>query len=144
MCIRDRDNVVEISGLILEGQRKEISSKRRHGMGYFGLGSAMAMMKIRYGSPASLHFTRQVTKTLALVGWKQALALSKEKGCAPILNGFTRLTPELKQKYPAISDEQWSEWVGDTEWTVSYTHLDVYKRQSLASRASCLLTTLTG
>lgn len=110
------DNVVEISGLILEGQRKEIASKRRHGMGYFGLGSAMAMMKIRYGSPASLQFTRQVTKTLALVGWKQALAISKEKGCAPILNGFTRLTPELKQKYPAISDKQWSEWVGDTEW----------------------------
>lgn len=110
------DNVVEISGLILEGQRKEIASKRRHGMGYFGLGSAMTMLKMRYGSPESLQFTRKVTKTLALIGWKQALELSKEKGCAPILDGFTKLTPELKQKYPTISDEQWETWIGDTDW----------------------------
>jgi ribonucleotide reductase alpha subunit len=110
------DNVVEISGLILEGQRKEIANKRRHGMGYFGLGSAMTLLKMRYGSPASLQFTRKVTKTLALIGWKQALELSKEKGPAPILDGFTRLTTELKQKYPEISEKQWTEWVGDTDW----------------------------
>lgn len=110
------DNVVEISGLILEGQRKEIASKRRHGMGYFGLGSAMAMLKMRYGSTASLIFTHKVTKTLALVGWKQALELSKEKGCAPILNEYTRLTPELTQKYPHISEQEWAEWAGVSGW----------------------------
>ena len=33
------DNVVEINGLPLDKQRKEISRKRRHGMGYLGLGS---------------------------------------------------------------------------------------------------------
>ena len=33
------DNVVEINGLPLIGQREAINSKRRHGMGYLGLGS---------------------------------------------------------------------------------------------------------
>jgi len=33
------DNVVEINGLPLEEQRKEIMRKRRHGMGYLGLGT---------------------------------------------------------------------------------------------------------
>ena len=39
------DNVVEINGLPLEKQRDEIARKRRHGMGYLGLGSTLAMMK---------------------------------------------------------------------------------------------------
>src|SRR5690606_18514050 len=33
------DNVVEINGLPLEQQRNEIFRKRRHGMGFLGLGS---------------------------------------------------------------------------------------------------------
>jgi len=38
------DNVVEINGLPLQGQRDEIMSKRRHGMGYLGLGSTVTML----------------------------------------------------------------------------------------------------
>jgi ribonucleoside-diphosphate reductase alpha chain len=38
------DNVVEINGLPLEGQRKEIEYKRRHGMGFLGLGSAITLL----------------------------------------------------------------------------------------------------
>ena len=43
------DNVVEINGLPLGKQRDEITRKRRHGMGYLGLGSTLTMMKIKYG-----------------------------------------------------------------------------------------------
>ena len=35
------DNVVEINGLPLEKQRDEIMRKRRHGMGFLGLGSTI-------------------------------------------------------------------------------------------------------
>ena len=38
------DNVVEINGLPLEGQRNEIERKRRHGMGFLGLGSTVTML----------------------------------------------------------------------------------------------------
>ncbi|HKK04370.1 MAG TPA: ribonucleotide reductase N-terminal alpha domain-containing protein, partial [Gammaproteobacteria bacterium] len=40
------DNVVEINGLPLEEQRNEIMSKRRHGMGFLGLGSTLTMLRM--------------------------------------------------------------------------------------------------
>lgn len=98
------DNVVEINGLPLQGQRDEIMSKRRHGMGYLGLGSTIALMCMEYGSPESLEFTERVTRELALVGWQTGLALAEEKGSAPILEqDFTvdaamlRKRPEMKR-----------------------------------------------
>ena len=40
------DNVVEINGLPLPRQRDEIQRKRRHGMGFLGLGSTITMLRI--------------------------------------------------------------------------------------------------
>ena len=51
------DNVVEINGLPLQQQRDEIARKRRHGMGYLGLGSTLTMLKMQYGDDASINFT---------------------------------------------------------------------------------------
>ena len=79
------DNVVEINGLPLQKQREEIFSKRRHGMGYFGLGSAMAMLGMKYGSEASIVFTSDVTMELAITGLWEGVKLAQEKGEAPIL-----------------------------------------------------------
>ena len=59
------DNVVEINQLPLARQREEIISKRRHGMGFLGLGSALTMLRIRYGSAAAVAFTEQVSQELA-------------------------------------------------------------------------------
>jgi len=97
------DNVVEINGLPLEKQREEIRRKRRHGMGYLGLGSTMTLLGLRYGSPDSLEFTGKVTQEMALTGWRSALELAREKGPAPIMNEefevnaeMLRLRPEMK------------------------------------------------
>ena len=43
------DNVVEINGLPLPQQRHEIQRKRRHGMGFLGLGSTITMLRMEYG-----------------------------------------------------------------------------------------------
>ena len=56
------DNVVEINGLPLEGQRHAIAHKRRHGMGFLGLGSTLTMLSIKYGESDSLSFTEEVAK----------------------------------------------------------------------------------
>ncbi|WP_275575313.1 LAGLIDADG family homing endonuclease, partial [Methylocucumis oryzae] len=73
------DNVVELNGLPLAQQRDEIVSKRRHGMGYLGLGSTITMLGMKYGDADSLEFTEEVTQVLAVEGWKAALALAEEK-----------------------------------------------------------------
>ena len=79
------DNVVEIANLPVKAYADEMRRKRRHGMGYFGLGSAMAMLGMRYGDQASLRFTEDVTRAMAHENWSQALELSIEKGPAPIM-----------------------------------------------------------
>ncbi|MFV1997780.1 MAG: adenosylcobalamin-dependent ribonucleoside-diphosphate reductase [Acidiferrobacterales bacterium] len=98
------DNVVEINGLPLEGQRDEILSKRRHGMGFLGLGSTATMLKMKYGCEASLEFTERVAREMAEAGWVVGIELAEEKGPAPILEQEFEVTevmlaqrPEMKQ-----------------------------------------------
>ena len=97
------DNVVEINGLPLEEQRREITSKRRHGMGFLGLGSTLALLGLRYGAPESLGFTADVSRELALAGWKTALELAKEKGPAPILEEEFEITPAMLAARPEMA-----------------------------------------
>jgi ribonucleoside-diphosphate reductase alpha chain len=97
------DNVVEINGLPLEGQRREIERKRRHGMGYLGLGSTLTMLGMGYGSPKSLEFTERVTREMAVVGWKTALELAEEKGPAPIMDEEFEVTAEMLRKRPEMA-----------------------------------------
>jgi ribonucleoside-diphosphate reductase alpha chain len=96
------DNVVEVNGLPLEGQRNEIMRKRRHGMGFLGLGSTLTMLKMRYGSPESLEFTDAVSRDLAIAGWEEALILAKEKGPAPIMVEEFEVTGEMLRKRPEM------------------------------------------
>ncbi len=99
------DNVVEINGLPLEGQRNEILRKRRHGMGYLGLGSTLTMLRQKYGSKESVDFTEKVTKELAMEGWRSALELAKEKGAAPIMEETFKVTGEMLRKRPEMKKD---------------------------------------
>jgi ribonucleoside-diphosphate reductase alpha chain len=96
------DNVVEINGLPLEKQRDEITRKRRHGMGFLGLGSSMTMLCLRYGNKESLAFTERVAREMAEVGWETAVELAEEKGPAPILVEDFTITAEMLAKRPEM------------------------------------------
>jgi ribonucleoside-diphosphate reductase alpha chain len=101
------DNVVEVNGLPLERQRNEILSKRRHGMGFLGLGSTMTLLRMKYGSPESLKFTEDVSREMAVAGWEAALELSREKGPAPIMNEEFTVTREMLRKRPEMVRDGW-------------------------------------
>ncbi|MFC4820944.1 adenosylcobalamin-dependent ribonucleoside-diphosphate reductase [Dokdonella ginsengisoli] len=105
------DNVVEINGLPLPQQRDEILSKRRHGMGFLGLGSTLTMLKMRYGHADAVAFTEDVAREMALAGWEVALSLAKEKGPAPILARDFEVTGEMLRKRPEMAADGWK--VGD-------------------------------
>ena len=96
------DNVVEINGLPLAEQRAEIYRKRRHGMGFLGLGSTMTMLCMKYGEQKSLDFTEQVSKEMAVQGWRTALQLSEEKGAAPIMDEDFTVTEAMLVKRPEM------------------------------------------
>jgi len=105
------DNVVEINGLPLPLQRDEINRKRRHGMGFLGLGSTISMLRMKYGDADAVRFTEEVAKQLALAGWESALDLAKEKGPAPIMIEDFDVTPEMLVKRPEMSADGYK--VGD-------------------------------
>lgn len=83
------DNVVDANGLPLEGQRREILYKRRHGMGILGLGSALSLLGTTYGSKESIKFTEELLKVMAVEGFRVGVDLAIEKGAAPIFEDDT-------------------------------------------------------
>jgi len=99
------DNVVEINGLPLAQQREEITAKRRHGMGFLGLGSALAMLRLVYGSEPALEFTGRVARELALTGWRTGLALAQEKGVAPALARVYTVTQAMLERRPEMRED---------------------------------------
>jgi len=103
------DNVVEINGLPLGQQRNEIHRKRRHGMGFLGLGSTITMLGMKYGSKESVAFTENVSREMALAGWEAALDLAREKGPAPIMTEEFAVTKEMLRKRPEMTRDGWKE-----------------------------------
>jgi len=101
------DNVVEVNGLPLEKQREEILRKRRHGMGFLGLGSTMTLLRMKYGSPEAVQFTEDVSREMAVAGWEAALELAREKGPAPIMNEEFTITKEMLRKRPEMARDGW-------------------------------------
>jgi len=105
------DNVVEINGLPLLKQRDEIKRKRRHGMGFLGLGSAITMLRMRYDDSKAVSFTEDISRELALAGWEEALELAREKGPAPIMNEQFEVTEDMLRKRPEMVTDGYQ--VGD-------------------------------
>jgi len=105
------DNVVEINGLPLEQQRHEIAHKRRHGMGFLGLGSTVTMLKMKYGSPESIEFTERVSREMAEMGWEVGIKLAQEKGPAPVLEETFSVTEEMLARRPEMAHDGFK--VGD-------------------------------
>ncbi len=101
------DNVVEVNGLPLQQQRDEILRKRRHGMGFLGLGSTMTMLKMKYGSQESCEFTERIARDMAVAGWETGLSLAREKGPAPIMEEAFTVTAEMLRKRPEMVRDGW-------------------------------------
>lgn len=99
------DNVVEINQLPLEKQRHEIEHKRRHGMGFLGLGSTLTMLQHKYGDKASVAFTDKVAQEMAITGWKQGLELAKEKGVAPVMEETFEITAKMLRQRPEMAKD---------------------------------------
>ncbi|MDQ6962131.1 MAG: adenosylcobalamin-dependent ribonucleoside-diphosphate reductase [Mariprofundaceae bacterium] len=99
------DNVIEINGLPLPEQREEIERKRRHGMGFLGLGSALSMLQLRYGEKESLAFAEKVSYEMAKAGFASGLELAKEKGAAPIMEESFSITAHMLKMRPEMKTD---------------------------------------
>jgi ribonucleoside-diphosphate reductase alpha chain len=99
IAARALDNVVEIANLPLPQLTEIIKFQRRHGMGFTGLGSALNMLCLKYGSIESIDFAEKIAKTLAQINLLSAIKLAKEKGPAPFANSNSNRIKFIESKY---------------------------------------------
>lgn len=137
------DNVVEGHGLPLPQQAAELQRKRRHGMGFLGLGSAVIMLGMVYGDEASLAFTEKVSKELALQGYRTGLELAQEKGPAPIMDESFEVTQSMLTQRPAMVTDGYQVgdqvlgkvlWAGYSEYLQKLRAVDPQLHQSLTQK----------
>lgn len=80
------DKVLDKTRWPLPQQASEASNKRRIGLGYLGLGDAMAMVGIRYDSQKGAEFAQHVTEVLRDAAYMASVNLAKTLGAFPFFD----------------------------------------------------------
>ncbi len=103
--VRMLDNVLEVTAWPLEQQRKEAMAKRRVGLGFTGLGDALAMLRLRYDTEEARAMAAKISAAMRDEAYKASSDLAKERGPFPLFNAdlylsggsfATRLPEEIK------------------------------------------------
>lgn len=84
LAIRFMDNVNDLTYVPLQEQKDNLKKKRRIGLGIMGYGSALLMMKIRYGGKQALEMTEKLMNFIANTAYQSSALLAKEKGYFPL------------------------------------------------------------
>lgn len=85
-AVRFLDNVNDLTYVPLEEQRRNLNQKRRIGLGHYGDGSALAMMKTRYGSEEGTRKMRELQERLANLAYQASAQIAKEKEPFPLFD----------------------------------------------------------
>ncbi len=105
VTVRMLDNVLEVTAWPLEAQRKEAMAKRRVGLGFTGLGDALAMLRLRYDTDEARAMAARVAEAMRDAAYRASVELARERGAFPLFNAdlylsgtsfATRLPEDLK------------------------------------------------
>jgi ribonucleoside-diphosphate reductase alpha chain len=108
-AVRFLDNVNDLSYVPLEEQRWNLQQKRRIGLGHFGDGSALMMMRKRYGSEEGVKVMREFQEHLANKAYQASARLAEEKEPFPLFDKDEYLSNPFVQR---LSDKT-KEMIGD-------------------------------
>lgn len=102
--VRFLDNVLDVSKFPTQEQEDEAMNKRRLGIGFTGLASAMQQLGLRYGSPASIEFAASVSRVMCNTAYATSAKLAEERGPFPLFSSqfeqgefVKRLNPEIRE-----------------------------------------------
>jgi ribonucleoside-diphosphate reductase alpha chain len=84
IAVRMLDNVLDTTYWPLAQQRQEAQAKRRIGLGFTGLGDALAMLGLRYDSAAARDMAAGIARRLRDAAYLASTALAREKGAFPL------------------------------------------------------------
>ena len=99
-AVRMLDNVLDVTYWPLADQRHEAMNKRRVGLGFLGLGSALALLGVRYNSEEGYRFGSQVAMTMRDEAYCASIALAVEKGPFPLLDAKRYLESGFAKRLP--------------------------------------------
>jgi len=99
-AVRMLDNVIEISRFPLPQQREEAFAKRRLGLGVTGLGDALILRGLRYGSAAAVEWTSSILSAIEETAYLASAQLAGEKGAFPLYDAARYLGGEHVGRLP--------------------------------------------
>ena len=108
-AVRFLDNVNDLTYVPTERQKRNLQQKRRIGLGHYGDGSALVMMKTRYGSEEGARVMGEFQRRLANKAYQASARLAEEKGAFPLFDKDEYLSNPFVQR---LSDKT-KEMIGD-------------------------------
>ncbi len=91
--VRALDNVLDLTHWPLPQQREEARAKRRIGVGFTGLGDALAMLRLRYDSEAGRAMATRIARAMRDAAYAASVVLAQEKGAFPAFDADGYLRP---------------------------------------------------
>lgn len=82
--VRFLDNVSDLSKAPLPEYEFSMKNKRRIGVGILGWGSALYMLKVRFGSERAAELREELMSTIARAAYSYSVELAEEKGMFPL------------------------------------------------------------
>ena len=106
VAVRFLDATVDKNYYPVPAQKTEAFSKRRVGLGIMGLGSMLAMLKIRYGSPESIQIVSKIMSFIRNKAYSESVNLAQKKGSFPLFDPEKYIKSKFIQTLPADLKEQ--------------------------------------
>jgi len=100
-AVRMMDNVIDVSNFPLGKQQEEAINKRRLGLGVTGLGDALIMSGIRYGSPEAVQAVEAWLGAITNEAYRTSAMLASEKGAFPLFEADHYLKAPMIQALDA-------------------------------------------
>mgnify|MGYP000692598716 CR=1 FL=1 len=105
VAVRMLDLVLDATEWPLPQQAAEARAKRRIGLGFLGLGSALVMLGLRYDAPEGRALAASIAEHLRDAAYAASVELAREKGAFPLFDAarylegrfVARLPPALRE-----------------------------------------------
>jgi ribonucleoside-diphosphate reductase alpha chain len=100
VAVRMLDLVLDATRWPLPQQADEARAKRRIGLGFLGLGSALAMLGLRYDAEEGRAMATRVATALRDAAYAASIELAREKGAFPLFDADQYLRGQFIQRLP--------------------------------------------
>ena len=107
--VRMLDLALDATEWPLPQQAEEGRSKRRVGLGFLGLGSALVMLGIAYDSEAGREMAASIARQLRDAAYLASIALAREKGAFPLFDANNYLAGQFIARLPEDLRDQIAE-----------------------------------